>query len=80
VVHAGFVVPYQGLDEIVWGSAEAEIAKFGPVRAEQIVGFVHFDPHSPDSPIFMRKAFRKNEPKAFQQMHQALSGASSTAL
>jgi hypothetical protein len=77
VVHGGFVVPY-GRD--VWESLEAEIAQFGPVRSDRIVGFVHFDPHKPDSPIFMRKSFRKEEPKAFQAMYQALSGAPSTAL
>ena len=80
VVHGGFVVPYDARGESVWGSAEAEIAKLGPVRADQIVGFVHFDPYSPDSPIFMRKSFRKDEPKAFKAMYQALSGASSTAI
>lgn len=80
MVHGGFVVPYDGRGDEVWSSAEAEIAKFGPVRADHIVGFVHFDPHSPDTPIFMRKGFRKDEPKAFKAMHQALSGAPSTAL
>jgi hypothetical protein len=81
VVHAGFVVPYDRTNkQVVWGSFEAEIARFGPVRAEQIVGFVHFESRAPDSPIFMRKSFRKDEPKACQAMHQALSGANSTAL
>jgi hypothetical protein len=80
VVHGGFVVPYDSRGSGIWSSAEAEIAKFGPIRAEQIVGFVHFDPHAPDSPIFLRQSFRKSEPKACQAMYQALSGASSTAL
>ena len=80
LVYGGFVVPYDRFNnQIVWGSAEAEIANFGAIPDEQIVGFVHFDSNYPDTPIFMRKTFVKNEPKACGAIHRALSGANTTA-
>jgi hypothetical protein len=89
VVHGGFVVPFDRDTKIPWGTREAEIAKFGPLRADQIVGFIHYQveaPHRddlygvPDTPIFFRKSFRKDEKVACQQMYKALSGGPSTKL
>jgi hypothetical protein len=72
VIHGGFVVPWGHQNH--WGSEEAEIAQWGPVPAEQIVGFVHLDRYQPDSPIFIRRSFRKNEPQAFEYMFNVMSG------
>lgn len=41
VVQEGFMVPAGA--ENYWGSEEAEIAQWGPVPAERIVGFVHVE-------------------------------------
>jgi hypothetical protein len=78
VVHGGFVVP--GGDKFNWGSVEAEIAQWGPIKAEQIVGFVHVTPNAqqvgiPDGPIFIRRSFRTTEPEAFEYMFKVMCGA-----
>lgn len=72
VVHGGFIVPW-GRNSI-WGSEEAEIAQWGSIPGERIVGFMHLDRFVPDSAIFIRKSFRKTEPKAFETMFQIMSG------
>jgi hypothetical protein len=73
VVHGGFVVPFG--QQNYWGSEEAEIAQWGPIPQERIVGFVHVEPHGiPDGPIFVRRSFRMNEPQAFEQTFKIMSG------
>ncbi len=80
VVHSAFVVPYAHISRSeTWTSGEAEIAQYGPIPAERILGFAHVSKeHVVDTPIFMRNTFLYDEPKAFQAMFQALSGANST--
>jgi hypothetical protein len=76
VVHAGFVVP--GGHEHLWGSDEAEIAQWGPIPAERIVGFVKvknvLQSGVPEGPIFIRRSFRLGEPAAFEEMFKVMSG------
>lgn len=79
VVHAGFIVPWDKRN--LWGSEEAEIAQWGSVPGERIVGFVHLgmykDGHpfiGPEGPIFLRRSFRKNEPEAFEYIYNVMSG------
>lgn len=72
VVHGGFIVPWGSKSN--WGSEEAEIAQWGSIPGERIVGFVHLDRFKPDSAIFIRRSFRKSEPKAFQHMYNVMSG------
>jgi len=81
VVHDGFVVPdtVRGRN-VSWGTHEAEIAQWGPIPAERIVGFRHFPTYEGAGPIFIRRSFRKSEPKAFETMFKVLSGASPAQL
>lgn len=73
VVHSGFVVP--GGKEHYWGSAESEIAQWGPIPADRIVGFVHVQQNKiPNGPIFIRRSFRVTEPEAFEHMFKVMSG------
>lgn len=72
VVHGGFVVPWGQTS--IWGTEEAEIAQWGSIPGDRIVGFVHLDRFRPDSAIFIRRSFRKNEPKAFEYMFNVMSG------
>jgi hypothetical protein len=72
VVHGGFMVPWG--DQNLWGSGEAEIAQWGPVPAERIVGFSHAKGYELDGPIFFRPSFRKDEPEAFEYMYNVMSG------
>ncbi len=72
VVHGGFVVPWG--QQTIWGSEEAEIAQWGPIPADRIVGFRHIAQWAPDGPIYIRKSFRKKEPKAFEYMFKVMSG------
>lgn len=77
VVHGGFVVPDEMSKKktVIWGSGEAEIAQWGGVPAERIVGFTHVAQTSiPDGPIFIRRSFRHSEPKAFEHMFNVMSG------
>lgn len=72
VVHGGFVVPWG--KKTLWGTEEAEIAQWGPVPAERIVGFRRLDQFKPQGPIYFRREFRKKEPKAFEYIFKAMSG------
>lgn len=73
VIHGGFVVPH--LARYNWGSEEAEIAQWGPIPADRIVGFVHVKKSKiPDGPIFIRRSFRMGEPEAFEHMFKVMSG------
>ena len=84
VVHGGFVVPFSASGNgVVWGSGEAEVAQWGPIPGERIVGFAHFSrvnfPNgktrwAPDSPIWVRRTFRKAETKAFETVFNIMSG------
>ncbi|UAJ09595.1 hypothetical protein [Polymorphobacter megasporae] len=72
LVHGGYVVPASGEK---WGTMEQEIAQWGPIVAADIVGFRKTDPWgTPLSPIYMRRSFRKKEPKAFEAAFNMLSG------
>ena len=73
IVHGGFEVPWGHQSK--WGSEEAEIAQWGPIPAERIVGFTHVIKYQPDWPIFIRRSFRKAEPEAFEYMFNVMSGA-----
>jgi hypothetical protein len=72
VVHSGFIVPWG--KTTIWGSEEAEVAQWGPIPGERIVGFMHLSQFKPDSQIFIRRSFRKKEPKAFEYIYNVMSG------
>ena len=77
VVHSGFVVPLdQESVKHYWGSEEAEIAQWGPIPANRIVGFVRvkMGERIPDGPIFFRRSFRMQDPEAFEYMFKVISG------
>jgi len=75
LVPSGFVVPYaEKLDVITWGTPETEVAHFGELQWDRVVGFAHFYNGQIDSPIFFQKRFREKEEAAFKAMHLALSG------
>jgi hypothetical protein len=83
VVHGGFIVPWE---DKFWGSGEAEIAQWGRIPGERIVGFRYLRDRNPagltpeeraagpDGPIYIRKSFRKAEPKAFETIFNYMSG------
>lgn len=72
LVHGGFVVPWG--EKSLWGSEEAEIAQWGEIPTERIVGCMHLDRFKPDSPAFFRRSFIKKEHKAFEYMLDVMSG------
>jgi hypothetical protein len=73
IVHAGFIIPW-GMNAF-WGSGEAEVAQWGPIPSERIVGFARFTKWGIlDSSIYIRRSFRKSEPHAFEQMFKVFSG------
>jgi hypothetical protein len=72
MVHGAFIVPFGA--KALWGSGEAEIAQWGPVPAEQIVGYCQLVPYKPVGSIYIRHSFRKNEPKAFEYIFKVMSG------
>lgn len=72
IVQGGFIVPFGKKQH--WGTEEAEIAQWGGIPKERIVGFVHTGKFAPEGPIFIRKSFRKNEPEAFKKMFNIMSG------
>ena len=77
IVQSGYVVPLiTAQSSPDWGTREAEIAQYGPIPADRIVGFtfIQTDPIEPYGPIFMRKSFREKEPKAFEFMFDMMSG------
>ncbi|TDU32182.1 hypothetical protein DFR24_1571 [Panacagrimonas perspica] len=77
IVHGGFIVPFKVKPKFkaLWNSGEAEIAQWGTIPAERIVGFTHVQQFAkPDGPIFIRKSFRKSDPKAFETMFNVMSG------
>ncbi len=78
VVHGGFIVPWDGTKHF-WGSEEAEIAQWGPIPAERIVGFRRLTRFEPEGPVFIRRTFRKAEPKAFERMYNVMSGMTPAA-
>jgi hypothetical protein len=76
-VYSGYVVPFFLANAVMWGTREAEIAQYGPIPADRIVGFVYMrnaPQVEPEGPIFMRKSFRESEPKAFDFMFDMMSG------
>ncbi|MBS7809582.1 hypothetical protein [Roseococcus pinisoli] len=74
-VFGGYVVPHASRNEVEWGTAESEIAHYGPIPWWQVCGFMHIDDKGmPDSPIFLRRAFRKLDPVACEKIYKALSG------
>ena len=73
VVHDGFVVP-NGLSE-TWGTTEGEVAQWGPIPAKRIVGFMRLESGGqPTGPIYARRRFRSDEPKAFAAVFDIMSG------
>jgi hypothetical protein len=73
LVHNGFVIPMEAQHH--WVNKESEIAQFGPIPAERIVGFFRVDQWgNQNSPIFVRRSFRKREPEAFKKIFQIMSG------
>lgn len=87
IVHGGFVVPH-GM-KVNWGSVEGEIAQWGAIPAERIVGFFHVQtakveavagsdspkkiPRGPTGSIFIRRFFRKSDPAAFEYIFNVIS-------
>jgi hypothetical protein len=73
VIHSAFVVPWG--QQQFWGSEEAEVAQWGAVPSERIVGFMKLDQYGPaPGPIFFRRSFRKEENAAFEYMFNVMSG------
>jgi hypothetical protein len=73
VVHDGFVVP-RGLTE-VWGTEESEIAQWGPIPQDRIVGFRRITSAGEcTGPVYMRSYFRITDPAAFREVFAVLSG------
>jgi hypothetical protein len=73
IVHDGFVVPH-GLTEN-WGTNEAEVAQWGPIPSQRVVGFRRVTSNgSPVGPIFMKRRFRMEDPKAFDEVFDVMSG------
>jgi hypothetical protein len=75
LVHSGFVVPWG--KQNFWGQEEGEVAQWGAIPTERIVGFAHYSrimAVTLDSPIFIRRSFRKREPEAFEKVFKILSG------
>ena len=72
VVNGGFIVPWG--EKQKWGSGEAEIAQWGPIPDERVVGFMHTNKYLPNSQIFIRRSFRQSEPKAFKAAFDVMSG------
>lgn len=70
MVRGGFVVPQMG-DK--WGTKEQEIAQWGSIAAEDIVGFRRITPSGGTGPIWIRPSFRKGESKAFRKLFNMLS-------
>lgn len=79
VVHAGFIVPWNERENF-WGSREAEIAQWGSIPSERIVGFRHLDGWAPEGPVFIRRKFRKSEPDAFRKIFNIMCGATKANL
>jgi hypothetical protein len=81
VVHGGFVVPLDFRQQEIWGSFENEIAQLGPIPGIRVVGFTRVDmpigevAWRPVGPIFFRKSWRKEDPKACKAMYDFMSGA-----
>jgi hypothetical protein len=70
----GFVVPLKA-EHVLWGTVEAEVAQWGPVTSERILGFRHVDPTDGlDGPIYIRREFRMHDPRAFDETFEVLSG------
>lgn len=70
-VRGGFVVPDTGKK---WGTGEQEIAQWGPIGPVDILGFKKTDQfNKPLSPVYIRRSFRKKEPKAFEQAFNFMS-------
>ncbi|WP_431282454.1 hypothetical protein ACQW02_24090 [Humitalea sp. 24SJ18S-53] len=76
VVHSGYVIPYCEDSSVAWGTPEAEIAQFGAVPWDRIVGFMRIsaDTMRPNSPIFLRRSFRVQEPNACDRIYEIMSG------
>lgn len=73
VVHSAFVVPWGSTQ--VWGSEEAEVAQWGSVPSDRVVGFMKLDQWAPaPGPIFFRPFFRTGEAKAFEYIFNVMSG------
>jgi hypothetical protein len=78
-VYGGFVIPED--KTTLWGSEEMEIAQYGPIPADRIVGFVRvgqgdlFGEKFPklEGPIYFRPSFRAEEPEAFNYLFNELS-------
>jgi hypothetical protein len=80
IVHSGFVVPCDKMaGRVIWATPEAEIAEYGGIPSNRIVGFAHVTDFAVDTPIFWRPDFLNDEKVACKAMHRALSGANSTA-
>lgn len=70
----GFIVPLKA-EHVLWGTVEAEVAQWGPVTSERILGFRHVDPTDGlDGPIYIRRDFRMHDPRAFDETFEVLSG------
>lgn len=71
IVHSGFIVPEE---KKIWGSREGEIAQWGRIPKERIVGFRYYPTVYPKGPIFISRTFRKTEPEAAKYFYNVMSG------
>jgi hypothetical protein len=76
MVKGGLKVPYHCVNVTqTWQTREAELAQYGSIPGERIVGFVRIKKDwKPEGPIFIRRSFRKKEPEAFEKMFNYMSG------
>jgi hypothetical protein len=72
LVHDGYIVFWD--QKNVWGTEEGEIAQWGPIPAERIVGFTQMNNFHPVGPIYVRRSFRKMERAAFEYAFKVISG------
>lgn len=76
MVQKGFIVPSSiTTPKAMWATQEQEIAQWGPIPGERILGFRRvLKNRTLTGNIFLRRTFRKQEPKAFKYMYRVLSG------
>ena len=76
-VRGGFIVPMKGSK---WGTGEQEIAQWGPIKAEDILGFRKLNlMQGGVGPIWIRPTFRKTDPHAYKRIFKMLCHWTPTA-
>ena len=71
LVGLGFVVPDE--KSHAWGTEEQEVAQWGAIPNEKIVGARRLDFYELTGPIYFRPEFRRKETKAFEKAFRSLN-------